>query len=183
MRPEAERVAERVHRGARVLIVATCLLFAAGGVVVGWGLFGRTEIWNPLGPYPTQQVEATIVDGVPTVPLSAGVVNVTGRKCEVGDGCAVVGSASWQSVQPRGTIIRAGEGTRAAADGCTDFRYANTIPQSVVEAVQAQVRTGHPSPVWRIVGTERPVDGSRSGAELSWATERFVLVDDLGRPQ
>lgn len=177
MRAGAEGVSHRARRGARVLVVLTCLLFAAGGLLAGRVLFGPST-WAPLGPYPVQQVVAPVVDGVPTVPLSAGVVKVHGRKCEDGDGYAVVGSASWQSLDPRGTIIRAGEGSRPAADGCTSFTFANTIPETVAEAVHAQARTGVDRPVWRLVGTERPVDGERTGAELTWATEPFVLVDD-----
>lgn len=168
----------RAHRGARVLIGLTCLLFAAGGLIAGRLLFHEDQ-WSPLGPYPVQQVVAPVVDGVPTVHLSDGVVKVHGRKCEHGTGYEVVGSAAWQSLDPRGTIIRAGEGTRPAADGCTTFTFANTIPEAVVAAVHAQALAGEPAPLWQLVGTERPVDGARTGAELSWATEPFVLVDDL----
>ena len=175
--PEAERVSARAHRGARVLIGLTCLLFAAGGLIAGRLLFHEDE-WSPLGPYPTQQVVAPVVDGVPTVHLSAGVVKVHGRKCEHGSGYQIVGPAAWQSLDPRGTIIQAGEGSRAAADGCTSFSFVNTIPEAVVAAVHAQALAGETEPVWRLTGTERPVDGSRTGAELSWATEPFVLVDD-----
>lgn len=43
----------------------------------------------------------------------------------------------------------------------------------------ARVLVAATRPVWRLVGTERPVDGERTGAELTWATEPFVIIDDL----
>lgn len=175
--PEAERVRIRAHRAARALIGITCLMFAAGGLIAGRIIFHEDQ-WSPLGPYPTQQVDADVVDGMPTVAVSAGVVKVRGRKCVTGSGYDIVGSAAWQSIDPRGTIIDAGQGSRPATDGCTSFTFVNTVPGPVAAAVHAQALAGVPAPVWRLTGTERPVDGERVGAELSWATEPFVLVDD-----
>ena len=142
--PEAERVSIRAHRAARALIGITCLMFAVGGLIAGRIIFHEDQ-WSPLGPYPTQQVDADVVDGMPTVAVSAGVVKVRGRKCVTGSGYDM---------------------------------FVNTVPGPVAAAVHAQALAGVPAPVWRLTGTERPVDGERVGAELSWATEPFVLVDD-----
>ena len=175
---EAEHVGDRARRGARVLIAVACVAFGLAGLLVGRVTFGGHTVWSPLGPYPVQQVGDTVVDGMPTISLSAGTVKVRGTKCVDGTGYDVAGTSSWQSVDPRGTVIRTGTGTRPAADGCTSFSFENTIPASVAAAVRAQTAAGHPNPVWRLAGVERPVDGNRTGAELAWATEPFVLVDD-----
>lgn len=174
---EAEHVGDRARRGARVLLVVACVAFGLAGLLVGRVLF-HSDQWSPLGPYPVQQVVAPVVDGMPTIPLSAGTVKVRGTKCVDGAGYDVAGTSSWQSVDPRGTVIRTGTGTRPASDGCTSFTFVNTIPASVAAAVRTQTANGIDRPVWRLAGIERPVDGTREGAELSWATEPFVLTDD-----
>lgn len=158
------------------LAVAMCVL-AAAVIFASW----PDDAWDPLGPYEAQHVNlpANGVDGIPTLSLSSDplVVPATGEKCVTGQGFTIVGQVSWQSVEPPGTIIRTGEGTRDAVNGCTRFEYVNVVPRSVRLAMLAQLNAGIVRPRWRIIGLERPIrDGRTDGASQAWATERFAVA-------
>lgn len=175
--------AAQVASRTRGMMLATAALAVALCVLAAAVLFASWPdgAWDPLGPYATQHVAlpGDGVDGIHTLSLSSDplVVPVIGEKCVTGQGFTIAGQVSWQSVDPPGTIIRAGEGTRDAVNGCTRFEFVNVVPRSVRRAMLAQLNAGINRPKWRIVGLERPIrDGEPDGTSQAWATERFAVV-------
>lgn len=157
-----------------VATLAVCMLLLAAAVM--FNAATRPQAFNPLGPYPEQQVDQPRDNtDTPIVRLSQPVVHVNGRKCNEGAGFDITGTVSWQSIEPRGTSIRTGNGTRTATEGCTRFRYRNDIPDDVLAIMRRQVDDGL-RPLWRITGTETPINGNGEGVPLTWATEPFRIV-------
>ena len=179
MPTELARVQHRARWGARVTVAVSCLAFCALGLLIGRAIFDGPGPWSPLGPYPTQRVDLPRNgDDLPVVSLTDGEVLVVGRKCVSGSGFTVTGTVSWQSVEPRGTTIRTGEGTREVTEpGCVSFEYLNTIPPDVARVMGHQIDDGH-RPVWRIVGIETPASPDRGeGTPQTWATEPFRVTE------
>lgn len=177
MASDAARVARRANISAVVLVAVSAVLILAAGIGLGRVLW-HADPWAPLGPYPTQHITGTDrnSDDVPIVSLSAGTVNVTGRKCATEGVDTIAGWVAWQSLDPRGTSIRTGEGTRPGEPGCVQFSYVNEIPGQVAEIMGRQLDTGE-HPTWRIVGVETPSSAERGeGVPLGWATEPFLVV-------
>lgn len=180
----SHRTAEMIERDARRVLGA--MVSVAVGLLVLAGAVMFTELrpgdaWSPLGPYPVQQVNLphSNIDGLPQVSqvslASHGTVPVTGTKCVSGSGFDILGTSSWQSMDPRGTVIRTGEGSREAVAGCTRIEFDNVIPVPVRRAMETQLET-RDRVVWRIMGVETPTDGTREGAPLVWRTESFAVI-------
>ncbi len=171
----ATHIAHKARRSAvAVTVLAVALLILAGAIL--FAAFRHSDPFDPLGPYPEQAVdEERDNTDTPLVNLTNPVVHVNGRKCNDGDGYTITGTVSWQSIDPRGTSIRTGEGTREAQPGCTRFRYRNDIPDDVLAVMRRQVDDGL-RPLWRIVGTEVPIGPDGEGVPLTWATEPFRVV-------
>lgn len=175
MTTTATDVAHKARRSAfAVTVLAVCLLAVAGAIL--FAAIREPEPFSPLGPYPQQTVdEPRDNTDTPVVSLANPVVHVNGRKCNEGSGYTITGTVSWQSIDPRGTSIRTGEGEREAVPGCTRFRYRNDIPDDVLAIMRRQVDDGL-RPLWRITGTETPINGDGEGVPLTWTTEPFRVV-------
>lgn len=175
MTDSATHVAHKARRSAvAVSVLAAALLILAGAIL--FAAIRKPEPFSPLGPYPQQQVdEPRDNTDTPVVSLSNPVVHVNGRKCNDGSGYVITGTVSWQSLRPRGTSIRTGEGQRDAIPGCTRFRYRDDIPDDVLAIMRRQVDDGL-APLWQITGTEVPINGDGEGVPLTWATEPFEIV-------
>lgn len=171
----ADHVANKARRSMwAVCVLATGLLAVAGSIL--FAAVNRPEPFDPLGPYPQQQVdEPRDNTDTPSVSIDNPVVHVNGRKCNEGSGYTITGTVSWQSLDPRGTSIRTGEGQRDAIPGCTRFRYRNDVPDAVLAIMRRQVDDGL-RPLWRITGTETPINGDGEGVPLTWATEPFRVT-------
>lgn len=175
MTTEAAQISRKARRASRGLLTLAAALVVLAAAIT-FNTVARPGRWSPLGPYPTQQVlEERDPTDTPVVSLSDPVVHVTGEKCNDGDGYQIGGTVSWQSVDPKGTSIRTGEGTRDAQDGCQDFEYRNDIPDDVLSVMRRQVADGL-EPLWRITGTETPQRDGEEGVSLSWVTEPFRIV-------
>lgn len=174
MADSATHIAHKARRSAvAVTVLAVALLVLAAAIL--FAAVRKPEAFAPLGPYPQQQVdEPRDNTDTPVVSLSNPVVHVNGRKCNDGDGYTITGTVSWQSLRPLGTSIRTGEGQRDATPGCTRFRYRNDIPDDVL-IMRRQVDDGL-DPLWRITGTETPINDDGAGVPLTWATEPFEIV-------
>ena len=156
-----------------VAVLSVCLLAVA--VAIFYSAWSRPRPFAPLGPFPEQTVdEPRDISGFPVVSLSHPIVRVTGEKCESGTGYQVTGTVIWQSMRPRGTSIRTGDGTRDAKGGCTEFSYRNDIPPDVKATMRRQLADGL-HPLWRITGTETPVNDQGPGVPLTWTTEPFLI--------
>lgn len=173
--PTAHDVAHRARRSMWAVTVLAVALIALAGAIL-FAALNEPGAWSPLGPNPVQTVdEPRDNTDTPVVSLSDPVVNVEGRKCVDGDGFTITGTVSWQSVDPRGTTVQTGTGTRDAVDGCTSFRFRNDIPPVVVDLMARQLADGL-RPLWHITGVETPVDSDRTGTPATWATEPFRVV-------
>lgn len=176
MAESATDVAHRARRSAwAVGVLAIALLVVAGAIL--FAAVNRPAPWSPLGPNSIQTVEEPRDNtDTPVVHLSDPVVHVTGRKCVEGDGFIISGTVAWQSVEPRGSIIRTGEAVSDAVDGCTTGRWRNDIPPAVLDVMGRQIADGL-HPLWRITGTETPIDEQRGeGVPVTWATEPFRIT-------
>lgn len=172
---DAHAVARKARGTMWALGAVSVALFTFAGALLFFAL-SRPEPFDPLGPYPVQRVaEERDRTDTPTVSLRHPVVHVTGRKCTEGHGYTISGVVAWQSVDPRGSGIVTGEATRDAVDGCETFRFRNDIPERVLAVMEAQVADGL-RPLWRITGTETPINGDGEGVPLTWVTEPFRVT-------
>ncbi len=174
----ADSAAHIAHKAKRSAVAVTALAFAllavAGAIL--FSAIRQPVPFSPLGPYPQQQVdEPRDNTDTPIVSLANPVFHVNGRKCNEGSGYVIAGTVSWQSLRPLGTSIRTGEGQREATPGCTRFRYRNDIPDNVLAIMRRQLDDGL-HPLWRIAGTETPINDDGAGVPLTWATEPFEIV-------
>lgn len=175
MADSATHIAHKARRSAvAVTVLAVALLVLAAAIL--FAAVRKPEAFDVLGPYPEQAVdEPRDNTDTPLVNLTNPVVHVNGRKCNDGDGYTITGTVSWQSVDPKGTSILTGTGSREAQPGCTRFRCRNDIPNDVLAVMRRQVDDGL-LPLWRIVGTEVPIGPDGEGVPLTWATEPFRVV-------
>ncbi len=174
---EARAIGRTAQHTALALACVALALIILAAAVVFYAVRSRPEWFAPLGPYPVQQVTLPMENGYPTLHLSADpiIVPVAGRKCAEGSDYTVSGTVSWQSMQPPGTIIRTGTGTREGHDGCLEFRYVNIVPRSVETAMRAQLRAGLRRPLWRITGIETPLRRGEEGVPVTWVTDTFAV--------
>ncbi len=157
------------------------LIVAAAAVALG--VFGvglllvlfpvHVKEYDPLGPYPMQQVERAryhITD----------LVEVTARKCAKTDGVAVRGTTFWVNTNASGTTVSTTSGVgalRYKSCGPTPndkaFHFKNTVPVPVREIVKAEGPT-----VWYLTGTETPYKPASGelGVPRTWTTDTFTLV-------
>lgn len=167
--PTAHEVGRRARLSVWALACATVALLTLAAVVV-WAELRQPDLWDPLGDYPVQ----VVVDRDHSISLD-GLVEVEATKC-ARERVEVRGVLSWQATDPPGANIETGSGTSVREEGCESFRFANPIPFEVREAISAQHAAGLEAPVWRITGTETPVDGDREGVPRVWVTENFEVT-------
>ncbi len=170
----------RVRARAGFLVLAALSLASLGLAAGALFVSSRAHpVWAPLGPNPTQTVDAPEVAGYPTVSASDRAVSVSGRKCSTELGITVAGSFSWISEDPR-SVVPAGTGTREVVrTGCSAVtEYRNPIPDEVRILTRAgctETAAGCRM-IWRIVGVEVPTDSEgREGSRSTWTTEPFAL--------
>jgi hypothetical protein len=164
----------------RTIVVAAVTVLASAVVVcasvwVGARWFGPERPWNPLGAYPVQLVDVPHGEELPVIRLG-DVVPVTGTKCVRDGPVQISGVLSWQAIDPPGGNIQVGTGERVQRTGCVTQTFENPIPPAVVEVIAAQHARGLTDPVWRITGTETPVNGVRTGVPRVWVTDNFVVA-------
>jgi hypothetical protein len=170
-----KRLTRVLYTGA-VLIVASLLLLTYAITTDG---SDSEPLYDPLGDYPVQIVTAQEIldDGTKAVVLSHA-VEVEGVKCnDSSEPVPISGSITWQSVDPRGSVIQTGDGERTAEPGCTTTVFQNSIPLEVQISIQSQHNSGIDRPIWRITGVEYPLDrnGAR-GEPRRFQTENFVVL-------
>lgn len=165
--------AHEVRRAARLSVWAlaslTVALLALAAAVL-YAELREPARWNPLGDYPVQ----VVTDQDHSIRLD-GLVEVEATKC-ARERVEVSGVLSWQAMDPPGANIETGSGTSVREEGCESFRFADPIPIEVREVIRAQHASGIEAPVWRITGTETPVDGDREGVPRIWVTENFEVT-------
>ena len=171
---DVHRSAKRVSLGALLL---TCGLFVVAAAVL-FAELRPHSVWAPLDDYPVQQVLSRVegVDG-PAVRIGE-LVTVDAVKCNATDeDVEVVGTVSWQAMDPPGAVITTGSGTGTRPPGCHEQSFANPIPAGVESVISAQHAAGINAPEWRIQGDETPVrDGGADGQPARWVTESFAVV-------
>ena len=139
--------------------------------------------WDPLADYAVQEVASGQRDdkGIPVV--SDGLVSTIGIKCskESEGEVAVAGIVFWQTIEPKGTQVLAGEGTSTRYPSSTPeenwkFQFENKVPQSVKDyATDHYKRTGT-VPLWQLTGRETPVRDGEEGVIGIWKTEPFYIA-------
>lgn len=165
---------------SRVRVAMTAIVVTVGillGGVVGRAL--QPEPWSPLGDYPTQSIEVRQSPGeIPRFELGEdATIPVKGTKCnDTNTPVTVVGTLSWVSIDPRGSVFLIAEGTGERLPGCTTTRFENQIPP---EVIARQRELGLAEMVWAIQGTETPVRDGEEGVVVPWTTENFVLVMEV----
>ena len=167
-------------------------LSAAGllGVAVTFGVLKLAEEppYNPLGPYPEQQVIArdsvTIPSTaetdvpLPLVSLEDEHIIVTGSKCS-DEETQVIGQYGWRSAEPSGFDFTFFEGVSAVRiKGCQSFMFQNDFPEEVkrwVErSLQRDVERDHVE--MYLSGCETPIkDDGTKGVEICWRTQTFAI--------
>ena len=149
------------------VFVAAMILFLA---VMSWSLYRTLTEYAPLEPYATQQVlNAPIRLGEPVV--------VEGVKCNGSPLPVLVsGVLLWQPIDPPGTGIEVGRGTRTFDPGCTELTFENQWPAEALELTERWLAEGR-RVVWHIIGEDTPIapDGTR-GRPVSFETENFEIV-------
>lgn len=153
-------MATRLSRPQQVGLAAVSLLLVllvVLEVAIILGVYDDDE-WQPLGPYPVQDV----------LEINEAFVRVVGTKCAEED-VTVRGTYGWMRVEPPGFSVTLGEGTGGREAGCHTQEFRNDIPSTVSDL-------NEPGHVWIILGSETPVrDDGTEGVPLGWQTEEFVL--------
>ena len=169
---------EKVGNFFEKLIAVLGIVLCSAAVVLLVVAIRSGAGFAPLGPYPDQTVNAQFeVGGLPAF-TEGDVVPVTGEKCA--DAVVeVIGSVQWQTIDPAGTFIEAGEGTRTTILGCETKTFANSMPPGVVEANREIRSSGVDAPTWVVTGVETPInpENGENGERQTWTTEPFVIVD------
>lgn len=180
-------VYRRIRRMSIFLYTLGFLFVAAVTAFIVWEfrLSDEFDDYDPLGEYPIQIVtpEEILYDGSKAVFLE-GDIEVEGTKCnDSEEPVPVVGFVTWRAVDPPGNIIDTGQGRNIREPGCTTIVFQNQIPTEVQIAIQSQHDNGIPDPIWRIEGTEWPLDedGER-GEPRRYSTENFVVLEEEDRP-
>lgn len=164
--------------GGRWLLIAAVFFAATFGTllaVVVWDQI-QPDSYNPLGAYPTQQVNEAEVNGIPTVVASPGAtVSVTGTKCNDSDQSVKArGHFEFRRAKPPGFVVPVGSSTVERPPGCQTFTFANEVPAAVIAEINA-----HGASLWQITGVETPIsDDGQRGTPRYWNTVSFRLVPD-----
>lgn len=172
----------KIRKMSKVItgIAILSLLISVGVFYIGWtGSNGGESVYSPLGEYPLQLLDTDnrTEDGIKYVQIGS-VVRISGVKCNdsVSD-VRVEGSITWQAIDPPGSVVESGFGYSTRIPGCQTLRYANVMPEEVIDAVSQQYEQGIENPVWRISGIEFPIDpdtGER-GEPRRFISESFVI--------
>lgn len=178
------------HKPKTVFFSTILPIFIALVLGVVSGLFIKDMLepapFDPLGPYPVQQVHATnnkLIDSevnpnvvIPAVSIEDEFIRVNGVKCSNQE-VNIKGTITWRSVVPGGFYYNAPPGTGARADGCEQFEFENEIPDEVREWALG-VLSHQQNPELFVSGCETPIDDNgEKGQELCWRTETFAFID------
>ena len=173
-------VESKIRRMTIVLYTLATIFVLTAAIFARHALTDSGEgTYDPLGEYPVQVVEADEIlrDGTKAVFITGPVV-VEGTKCnDTNEEVEVEGVISWQAVDPPGNIIETGTGRGVRISGCTTQVFQNAIPDAVYDILIRQYERGITAPVWRLTGTDWPIDehGHR-GESRRYKTENFAIV-------
>lgn len=182
MSPRTDLAAMKADFG-RPLVISVLLTLMSTAALLG----AFTWSWlNPplpkiLGPYPEQQIplahERVVIDGatyaVPVLDYPANAtLPVDGEKCTRED-VEIVGQSGWNPEIPNDATITLSSGSTLRIKGCTTFHYDNRVPPEVATYLTALHLEGTDISLWRINGSETPVDPE--GMVQTWTTEMFGI--------
>lgn len=155
----------------------------------------ESQIWDPLGNYPIQEVIAPRDDIVPSPGgenFEEGVslpvlywdeeIEVHATKCvKPEEGIIQIeGDFAWTSDEPPGRNIEAGGGVGPRGPGCVNYNYRNPLPDEVMAELLKLKEQGLEYSDWHIGGVETPIDkeSGREGAPRSWITITFRIMHE-----
>lgn len=171
----------RLNRWLLALFIALLMFGALESVLVFRAL---TDDPGPevLLEYDTQTV-ANRIDGVegPAVRIeqdgTVEDIQVTATKCNNRDDVPLLVQTrvSWDTLDPRGTIIEDWVGPQEIAPGCETYEYTNPVPKLVVERTLQLVDDFSTLNCvkWAIVGLDSPADPNILPARFQ--TETFCI--------
>lgn len=142
---------------AVIVFLLTAILF----------FIARGALFTPFGDYPTQEVIAPKVDGLPQVSLSkdAGVtmraVKCTHFPVETSGGFSWFGETDTHEI----LVVPGSVGSSQRNGTCEVLQFVNSFPSKVVAGV------------WQIRGTETAYGTNGETATRTWQTERFRIVE------
>jgi len=145
-------------------------------VALVWTIWLKPAPYDPLGDYPVQKVTTSIPGVLGPATTTDGVVLVTGTKCNNSRSAVTVrGETAWQSIDPRGGMVPLGHAIAHRQAGCETRTFANPVPPEVAEITE---RLGG-KVIWRITGTETPLDRhGHEGVPRTWVTENFTVISE-----
>lgn len=172
-----------------ILVAAVLLSFGAGK------LWYSSNLWNPLGEYPLQTIQATQYDTTEIktdLPESFSraklpviywnqTVKSAGIKCvQPGEGVVKVSELlEWVIDEPPGSSFTAGKFSGARGPGCITYEFDNPIPPEVRERLEALKAKGQKASVWHLSGQEVPERATgEKGEERNWITTSFVILHE-----
>lgn len=135
--------------------------------------------------YPIQEVESRVpgVDGPAIrIPSDGGQFDnvVKAEKCSDFDEEVLVSTrVSWDTVDPRGTLIEDWNGIQAIQPGCADYDYTNQVPSLVVDRTLQLIKDFPTLDCvrWTIVGVDTPLNPRQ--APERWLTESFCIYPPI----
>ena len=166
----------------KALLAVNALVVLAGVAIIAWLIVLQVAAppFDPLGDYAVQRVVNPLRPGDTAVVLAPGeAADVRGTKCNQADRPVKVrGSYGWSSVDPGGSyvaVIVNAENQRAP--GCTTQTFRNDMPDGVTDLVARWARDGVFRSVWKITGTELPIEPESGayGVPRVWVTDNFTI--------
>lgn len=178
--------------GGRWKILGTFTLAAAVMALTSVVWYVRTPApIDNLGPFPVQEVDLPVemvvlptvggtrsTSSLPTLHVAGNSwpdLPVSGTKCYAAS-ITVQGEVNWQSVDPLGTQVAAGQGVGHRNAGCTAFNFRNPIPNEVRARVIELSREGQNVTIWQVNGHE--TESGVTSVTEAWQTENFAIVYD-----
>lgn len=174
----------RLNKWLLALFVVLLLFLLVESVLILRALDNQDKA-TPVFDYPAQQVESRIngVDGPAVrIPSDGSEFNVVviAEKCNNTDQeIAVQTRVSWDTLDPRGTLIEDWNGVGIVEPGCQQYTFRNPVPELVVDRT-LQLIDDFPTlncVTWAIVGVDSPLSPKQSPER--WFTEPFCIYPPL----
>lgn len=169
------------------IVAQASVIFLAVFVAVASGYkFVAPKPYDPLS-FPKQSVTDTLNGASSTVHVGSP-VHTTATKCSTTK-TTVVGTLSWQSVEPPGTIITVSggaantypgpnridaHGIMADNHGCLERSFIDIMPDEVQTATRQFYASGLKVVVWVITGSETP--NHPHAVTRTWMTNPIYVV-------
>lgn len=158
------------------------LVFLLFQIIFVFNALQNAPVTKTILDYPIQKVQST-VEGIegPAVRLSSDSlkntsISVLAEKCnESSDIIVVETRVSWDTLDPRGTVIEDWNGVQEVASGCETYTYSNPIPRLVRERTLQLIDDFSTLECiqWRLIGLDAPVNPEFTPER--WATEAFCV--------